>query len=38
MCAFFTRPICSVAMILSILLLISVCFSYYQKTKAKITQ
>ncbi len=35
---FFTRPICGVAMVLSILLLISVCFSYYQKTKAKISQ
>ncbi|HME44684.1 MAG TPA: tripartite tricarboxylate transporter permease [Syntrophorhabdales bacterium] len=35
---FLTRPICGTAMVLSVLLLISSCFSYYRKAKDRLSQ
>jgi putative tricarboxylic transport membrane protein len=35
---FFTRPICGTAMVLSVLLLISACFSYYRRAKFRLSQ
>jgi len=35
---FFTRPISGTAMVLSVLLLISSCFSYYRKAKDRLSQ
>jgi putative tricarboxylic transport membrane protein len=35
---FFTRPICGMAMVLSAVLLISVCFSYYRRAKVRLDQ
>jgi putative tricarboxylic transport membrane protein len=35
---FFTRPICGTAMVLSVLLMISSCFSYYRKAKDRLSQ
>ena len=35
---FLTRPICGAAMVLSVLLLISSCFSYYRKAKDRLSQ
>ena len=35
---FFTRPICGTAMVLSVLLLASACFSYYRRSKVRISQ